>query len=172
MTGLRFFLAKSNKTGLTKTNRRFFFFFSLIYSPKKSPKVKNVAEAIDFYCSGANEPIKSIVMFPLEHFSDFSDIKWVNLMISDITFSFLSVGYLKTEKNVIFGTLFHIVLYYREPNLPIVAPMPDFFRPSSKSRHQTPQWATSGTSFSSSITLSRNSVGILSHLSVLLFRGN
>ena len=94
MTGLRFFLAKSNKTGLTKINR--FFFFSLIYYPKKSLKVKNVGETIDFCCSGANEPIKSIVMFPLEHFSD---IKWVNETIFDITFCFFVRWVPKNGKN-------------------------------------------------------------------------
>ena len=61
-----------------------------------------------FYCSGAIEPKKNIVVFPLEHFSD---IKWANQMISDITFLFLSVGYLKTEKKRHFWRFsFHIVL--------------------------------------------------------------
>lgn len=85
MTRTLFLLAKPNQTGLTKIQQRFFFFFSLIYHLKKSLKVKNVAKTVYFYCLGAIKPKKSVVMFPLKRSSN---IKWVILPVSSITFFF------------------------------------------------------------------------------------
>ena len=104
MTRTLFLLAKPNQTGLTKIQQRFFF-FPLIYHVKKSLKVKNVAKTVYFYCLGAIKPKKSVVMFPLKRSSN---IKWVILPVSSITFFFFVRWVSKNGKNVIFGDFLSI----------------------------------------------------------------
>ena len=156
MTRTRFFLAKPNQTGLTKTKQRFFRLHTTQKNRSKS-KMSSKPSIFKDMGYGLMDPRKSAIAILLVRYMDKTGDKNDSRYFFVI---FLSVEYPKVEKRVIFD----VFLPFREPSPPYRGPNAKF--PPPQYRIAPPgtsvgrKWHLRAFYFPGLVVLDRNSAGL------------